>query len=211
MRRRLGQGRWLLALALIAWLLAPAVSGRAEEAGAAAAQARGRAAGSERRRRGRRRRRPERGRRGKLDNEDEKAREKKAQEQKKWRAKTKEEAAEAELAQARQLGRRTGRFLVKARELLMEQKYDESNEVLARLNLKRLNSYERASIYRLQGYNAYGKEQIAAAVELLHKAINEKVGDTESRSSRSRTSATSCSRSPRCRCRRTTSRARSRR
>ncbi len=184
MRRWLGQGRWLLALALIAWLLAPAVSGRAEEAGAAAPKPA--AAKPEAKA-------PEPAGAGqaapddalseteeeRLDKEDEKAREKKAQEQKKWRAKTQEEAAEAELAQARQLGRRTGRFLLKARELLMAQKYDESNEVLARLNLKRLNPYERASIYRIQGYNAYGKEQIAAAVELLHKAINEKVGDTE--------------------------------
>ena len=32
----------------------------------------------------------------------------------------------------------------------MEQKYDESNEVLARLNLKRLNPYERALVYRIQ-------------------------------------------------------------
>ena len=92
----------------------------------------------------------------------------------------------------------------------MEQKYDESNEVLARLNPKRLNPYERALGLPIPGLQRVrqGADR-RRAIELLRKAIDEKVG--EAPSSPSRTSATSCSRSPRCRCGRTTSRARSRR
>ena len=119
MRRHLGQGRWLLALALVAWLLAPTGSGRGEEAGAAAPKPA--AAQPEAKP-------PEQAVAGesakdeplseaeeeKLDAEDEKKREQQAREQKKWRAKSKEEMQEAEVAQTRQVGRRTGRFLAKA-------------------------------------------------------------------------------------------------
>jgi hypothetical protein len=182
MKRRRALDPWLLALALAAWLLAPVGAVRAEEAAApkpAAEQKDSKA--------------PEaaapdaenESEEEALDAADEKAREKKEKDEKKWRAKSKEEQKEAEAAQARTVGRRTGRFLVKARELLMEQKYDESNEVLARLNPKRLNAYERALVDRTQGYNAYGKAQaevkagakadLGPAVDLLHKAIDEKI------------------------------------
>jgi hypothetical protein len=192
MRRRLAGDRWLPVLALVAWLLAPAGSARAQEAGAAkpdAAQPEAKA--------------PEQAAAGrsaadaplseeeeeKLDAEDDKKREKAEDEQKRWRAKSKKEVAEDELAQARTMGRRTTRFLSKASELLQERQYDESNKVLSRLNPKRLNSYERAMVYKYQAYNAYGKAtqaqeadktattDIRPAIELLRKAIDEKVGE----------------------------------
>jgi tetratricopeptide (TPR) repeat protein len=58
---------------------------------------------------------------------------------------------------------------------MMESKYDESNEVLGRLNPKRLNPYERAQVYRVQGYNAFGKQDVPTAVRLLHQAIDENI------------------------------------
>jgi hypothetical protein len=106
-----------------------------------------------------------------------------AEQQRRWRAKSEKDTAEAELAAQRTVGRRTGRFLLKARELLMEQKFQESNEVLARLNLKRLNPYERALVLRNQGYNAYGigtssadgKGDPEPAIKLLRAAIAENI------------------------------------
>jgi tetratricopeptide (TPR) repeat protein len=184
MRHRPAADRWLLALALTACLLSPAGLGRAEEAAAPAAQP---AAGKPEDKA------PEAGAKSaedrplseaeeeKLDAEDEKRREhqakEQAQDQKKWRAKTKEETKEAEAAQVRTVGRRTGRFLAKASQLFTERKYDESNEVLGRLNLKRLNPYERSLVYKYQGYNAYGKEQVSTAIEFLRKVLAEKGPD----------------------------------
>ena len=92
-----------------------------------------------------------------------------------WRAKTDEQIDEEKAAAARTVGRRTARFLVKARDAFLEQKYDEADEVLARINLKRLNPYERALVYRQQGYVAYGKGQLGPAVELLNKALAENI------------------------------------
>lgn len=185
MRRRLARGRWLPVLALVGWLLAPAGSGRAEEAGAAApkpAAAQPEAKAAEQAGAGEAAAEDglSEAEEEKLDAEDEKARQKKAADQKKWRAKSKEEAQEAEAAATRTVGRRTGRFLAKASQLFSDRKYDESNEVLARLNPKRLNPYERALVLKYQAYNAYGKEQVATAIELLHKAIGEKTGTGES-------------------------------
>jgi TonB family protein len=67
-----------------------------------------------------------------------------------------------------------------------------------------LNPYERALVYKYQAYNAYGKEQVPSAIELLRKALAENILTKQD-------SATSCSRSPRCRWARTSSRTRSRR
>jgi hypothetical protein len=114
---------------------------------------------------------------------EEAARKDAEQEKRRWQKKSEKDAAEAELAMQRTVGRRTGRFLLKARELLMEQKYKESDEVLARLNLKRLNNYERALVLRNQGYNAYGlataqadgKGDVGPAIRLLRAAIAENI------------------------------------
>jgi tetratricopeptide (TPR) repeat protein len=108
---------------------------------------------------------------------------KEADKPKRWRAKTDKDAEEMELAMKRTVGRRTGRFLLKARELLMEQQFKESDEVLGRLNLKRLNNYERALVLRNRGYNAYGlatsspdgQGDVTPAIKLLRAAIDEDI------------------------------------
>ena len=105
----------------------------------------------------------------------EEAARKEAEKPRRWRAKTEKDTAEMELAAQRTVGRRTGRFLLKARELMMERKFDESDEVLGRLNPKRLNSYERSQVYKYQGYNAYGKEKVQPAIDFLRKAIAENI------------------------------------
>jgi tetratricopeptide (TPR) repeat protein len=177
---RRGPDRWLLALALAAGLLVPVGSVLAEDAAAPAqpapAQAKPEAAASDK----------DAGvdledaEEAKKDAEAEKAAEKaqKAagrQDKSKWRAKDKEETKEDEMAAARVVGRRTTRFLTKASQLFSDKKYDESNEVLARLNPKRLNPFERALVYRYQAYNAYGKEDVPSAIELLRKALAENI------------------------------------
>ncbi|HKA14991.1 MAG TPA: hypothetical protein VKH41_08240 [Myxococcota bacterium] len=183
MPRRLALGRSLIALALLAWLLAPAGTGRAE-GGAAPKPAADKPAAAEPAANGEPQAADEpenEAEEEKKDAEDEKRREKQAHDAKKekekgkWHSKSKEETEKDEKAALRTLGRRTGRFLAKAAVLFQDKKYDESNEVLARLNPKRLNPYERALVYRYQAYNAYGKEQVETAVELLHKALAEDI------------------------------------
>ena len=110
------------------------------------------------------------------DAEDDKKREQAEKEDKKWRTKAPpKDAEEAELAMQRTMGRRTTRFITRASQLFSDKKYDESNAVLARLNPKRLNSYERAMVYKYQAYNAYGKEQVPTAIDLLRKALAENI------------------------------------
>ena len=75
----------------------------------------------------------------------------------------------------RTMGRRTTRFITRASQLFSDKKYDESNQVLARLNPKRLNPYERAMVFKYQAYNAYGKENVPVAIDLLRKALAEKI------------------------------------
>ncbi len=162
MRNRFALDRWLLALALAAWLLAPASTGRAEEAAAAAAERAAEQAQA-----------AEDATEEDAEDEAEDADEDASQQPKKWRAKTKKQAEEAEEAQQRVVGRRTGKFLAKASQMFSDRQYDESNQVLARLNPKRLNPYERALLYKYQAYNFYGKEQVETAIELLRKALAE--------------------------------------
>jgi len=175
--RRLADGRWLLALALTAWLVAPAGAGRAADAAApeaakpAAEQAKPAAqeanpAAEE----------PENeAEEEKKDAEDDKKREKEEKTGKKWRAKTPKDAKEMEEQQQRTMSRRTTRFVTKASQLFSDKKYEDSDAVLARLTPKRLNPYERAIVYKYQAYNAYGKEQVPVAIELLRKALAEKI------------------------------------
>jgi tetratricopeptide (TPR) repeat protein len=173
--RRLDLRRSLLALALTAWLFAPVGAGRAEDAAAPAEQkpaaeaakpAADTSAAEE----------PENeAEEEKKDAEDEKKRQKEEQGAKKWRAKTPKDAKEAEAAMQRTMGRRTTRFITKATQLFADKKYDESDAVLARLSPKRLNPYERALVYKYQAYNAYGKEQVPVAIELLRKSLAENI------------------------------------
>jgi len=169
--RRLADGRWLLALALAAWLLAPVGAGRAEDAAAPAAAKpaaeEAKPAAEE----------PENeAEEERKDAEDDKKRAEEEKGAKKWRAKDKpKDAKEAEMAMQRTMGRRTTRFITKATQLFADKKYDESSAVLARLNPKRLNNYERAMVYKYQAYNAYGKEQVPVAIELLRKALAEQI------------------------------------
>ena len=157
--------RWLLALALCAWLFVPARAGHAEEAAPAAKPAQQAAAEEP----------VNEAEEEKKDAEDDKRRAKEAAEAKKWKGKTKEEVEEAEAAQARVMGRRTNRFLTKASTLTAEEKFDESNAVLGRLNPKRLTPYERALVYKYQAYNAFGKEQVPTAISLLRAALAENI------------------------------------
>jgi tetratricopeptide (TPR) repeat protein len=171
--RRLADGRWLIALALVAWLFAPAGSGRGEEPAAPAKPAAEKpAAGGA----NTAAEEPENeAEEEKKDAEDEKKREEAAKDSKKWRAKDKKGTQEDELQAQRTMGRRTTRFISKASQLFTDKKYDESDAVLARLSPKRLNPYERAMVYKYQAYNAYGKEQVPTAIELLRKALAEKI------------------------------------
>jgi tetratricopeptide (TPR) repeat protein len=163
-----------MALALAAWLCAPVGAGRAEEAAPAAKPAAEQPAADSAKTPDAEEPENE-AEEEKKDAEDEKKREREAQEAKKWRAKTPKDAKEAEADMQRTMGRRSQRFIGKASQLFSEQKYDESNAVLARLNPKRLNPYERAILYRYQAYNAYGKQQVPAAIELLRKALAENI------------------------------------
>ena len=171
--RRVAHGRWLLALALAAWLTAPG-AGRAEDAAAPAApeavkpaEEAVQPAAEE----------PENeAEEERKDAEDDKRRAEEEKGAKKWRAKTPpKDAKEAELAMQRTMGRRTTRFITKASQLFADKKYDESEAVLARLNPKRLNNYERAMVYKYQAYNAYGKENVPTAIELLRQSLAEKI------------------------------------
>jgi hypothetical protein len=176
--RRLWHGRWPLALALVAWLAVPAGAAQAQDAAAPAAEQPAQAEkppaeakpaaeestvdldDKEEQRK---------------DAEDEKNRAKEEEASKRWRAKTAEDAAEAEMAMQRTMSRRTTRFITRASQLFSDKEYDESNAVLARLNPKRLNAYERAMVFKYQAYNAYGKEQVPTAIDLLRKALAEKI------------------------------------
>jgi len=173
--RHLAQGRWLLALALAAWLFAPLGAGRAEDAAKPAPEAAkpteakpadDAAAGE-----------PENeAEEEKKDAEDDKKRaEEEKKTGKKWRKEMPKDAKEAELAMQRTMGRRTTRFVTKASQLFSDKKYDESDAILARLNPKRLNNYERAMVFKYQAYNAYGKEQVPVAIDLLRKALAENI------------------------------------
>jgi tetratricopeptide (TPR) repeat protein len=171
--RRQAHGRWLLALALAAWLVAPAGAGRAQDAAAPAAPEAAKPAAEEAKPAAEE---PENeAEEERKDAEDDKKREQQEKGASKWRPKTPKDAKEAELAMQRTMGRRTTRFITKASQLFSDKKYDESEAVLKRLNPKRLNPYERAVVYKYQAYNAYGKEQVPVAIELLRKSLAEKI------------------------------------
>jgi hypothetical protein len=171
--QRLAQGRWLLALALAAWLVAPAGSGRAEDAAAPAAEPAKPAADQAEPAAEEPENEAEEERK---DAEDDKRRAQEEKDTKRWQKKEKpKDAKEAELAMQRTMGRRTTRFISKASQLFADKKYDESEAVLKRLNPKRLNSYERAMVDKYLAYNAYGKEQVPLAIELLRKSLAEQI------------------------------------
>jgi tetratricopeptide repeat protein len=173
--------RWVALLAAAWWVGVPAALARAEEPPAPAPVAAGADEGNLED--------LDDPAQKKADAEAEKREEaarKEAEKSHKWGAKSDKETEEKEkeLAMQRTVGRRTGRFLVKARELLLEQKFKESNEVLARLNMKRLNNYERALVLKNQAYNEYGIATSQAkdgqgdpgpAIKLLQAAIAENI------------------------------------
>jgi tetratricopeptide (TPR) repeat protein len=68
---------------------------------------------------------------------------------------------------------RTGKVFEEAREHLGADRYDEAEVVLDKLRLGRLNPLERAHAYRLNGYVAYGRGDLANAIEHLERAVDE--------------------------------------
>jgi tetratricopeptide (TPR) repeat protein len=78
-------------------------------------------------------------------------------------------------AQHRTLRRRIARYLQRASQLMLAEKYDEAGKLLARLGPRRLSAYERALVYRTQAYVAYGQGNQAGAVALLRKSLDEDI------------------------------------
>jgi tetratricopeptide (TPR) repeat protein len=146
MAQRFGSRRSLLVLGLAAWLAMPACPvAVAEEAEPAKAE-------------------PAKSKEGDAAAQPQSRR---------WRPKERSEVEEAKAAMKRQVTKRPGRVLAKAREYLVEQKYDETEKVLKKLNLRRLNEYERALTYRTYAYVAYGRQDLAGSVDYLHKTLDE--------------------------------------
>jgi tetratricopeptide (TPR) repeat protein len=68
---------------------------------------------------------------------------------------------------------RTGKKLGQALEELQAERYDEASEVLDQLRLRSLNPFERAQVFRIRAFVAYGKNDLPDAREQLEKAVAE--------------------------------------
>jgi tetratricopeptide (TPR) repeat protein len=79
------------------------------------------------------------------------------------------------MAKARRypLGRRVSRYLSAAAELVDEQKADEAEELLRRLEDSRLNPYERAYVLRMLGVVAYTNEQHEKVIAYFERALQQ--------------------------------------
>jgi len=73
------------------------------------------------------------------------------------------------------MGRRISRYMSAAQKTTDEGKPEEGIALLDRLNMSRLNPYERAMVYRLRGHLAYSAGQYEATIEYLRKALAEEV------------------------------------
>jgi tetratricopeptide (TPR) repeat protein len=71
------------------------------------------------------------------------------------------------------IDKRTAKVFDKARAHLEAERYAEAQEELSDLRLARLSPHERAQAHRLYGYVFYGKQENAAAIEHLEKALAE--------------------------------------
>ena len=83
-----------------------------------------------------------------------------------------ERAARASLYPVRP---RISRYLEAASKAVDKGKPEDGQAVLARLDLKRLNPYERALVYRLQAYLYYAASDYAGALERFEKVLAEEV------------------------------------
>ena len=70
---------------------------------------------------------------------------------------------------------RISRYLGAAAEEIDEGKPEEANRLLLKLDPKRLNPMERAFVYRLLAYVAYGAGQTDKAVEWFEKVLAEEI------------------------------------
>ena len=73
------------------------------------------------------------------------------------------------------VGSRVSRYLTAAQEASEEGNAQEGIALLDKLNMRRLNSYERALIYRLKAYIAYAAGEFEVAIESLEKVLAEEV------------------------------------
>ena len=93
-----------------------------------------------------------------------------------WRPPPPRTAYEEERAtQARSLRHRVQRYFEKATKLEVSQDYKKAQKLLARLSPRRLKPYERAVLFRMQAYIAYGLGDRDSIVPLLRKAIDQDV------------------------------------
>lgn len=70
---------------------------------------------------------------------------------------------------------RTGKRLIEARELLTAEQYDEANAALDKLRMRSLNPLERARVYQIRAFVAYGQEDSTAARDYLEQVLAEEV------------------------------------
>jgi tetratricopeptide (TPR) repeat protein len=70
---------------------------------------------------------------------------------------------------------RISRYLGAAAKLIDEEKPDEAEALLLRLNPARMNPYERALVYRMIAFIAYGSQQHEKAIEAFKKVLDEQV------------------------------------
>lgn len=87
------------------------------------------------------------------------------------RAKEKQKSEE-EAGPKRDIRPREAKILIEARELLSNERYDESEAVLGKLRLKSLKPYELALTHRIYAYIAYGREDGEKALEHMQAALD---------------------------------------
>ena len=80
------------------------------------------------------------------------------------------QAAEAQQHEVRP---RNAKLLMDARAFMLAGKYDDAKRELGRLYPQHMDPYERALLYRMEGYVAYGQKDFAAAVSYLEMALDE--------------------------------------
>ena len=115
---------------------------------------------------------------GSSSSEKEKAtKEKKRERQSRWgrRSSRKEKGAKEWSATRYQIDERTGKRLITAREYLTAEKYREASETLDKLRMGSLNPLEKARVYQIRAFIAYGQQDTDAARDFLEKSLAEEV------------------------------------
>jgi len=96
-----------------------------------------------------------------------------AKKKSRWSRSTKDEEGFGGLEY--EIDKRTGRKLMIARDEVVAERYVEAEAALDRIRMRNLNPLERAQVYRLRAYIAYGRDDYAGAREYLEKTIAEGV------------------------------------